>query len=57
MDEKKIQENLSQAFEILSLITVSGEDVDRMFFAKAKLREAFQALPKEKPEKEVKNNG
>ena len=52
MDKKKIQENLSQAFDILSQIPVAEENVDRMFYAKEKLREVWQML--EAPETKAK---
>lgn len=39
-----IKENLQYAYKLLTLIRVSGDDVDRMAAAKSILRETFEEV-------------
>lgn len=52
MEAKKL---LDEAFAILSAIPVSGDSVELMAAAKAKLKRAYQAIGT--PEKEKKHGG
>lgn len=52
-----VKKHLDSAYLWLSKIPVTGEAVDYMAMARQELREAFKALPDDKPNTEVKNNG
>lgn len=52
-----VKKNLDNAFHYLSMIPVTGESVDYMAMARQALREAFQMLPDDDPNAEVKQNG
>ena len=57
MSNEKIRKHMDTAFLWLSKIPVTGEAVDYMAMARQELREAFKALPDEKTDTEVKNDG
>lgn len=46
---------LSEVYNTISMISVSGDDVERMVYVKEKLRGLYQSLEKEK--KEVSSDG
>lgn len=52
-----VKKHLDNAYLWLSKIPVSGEAVDAMAMARQELREAFKALPDDKPDAEVKKDG
>ena len=57
MSNETAKEHMDNAFRWLSKIPVRDESVDYMAMARQELREAFKALPDDKPYAEVKNNG
>lgn len=52
-----VKKHLDSAYLWLSKIPVTGEAVDMMAMARQELREAFKALPDEKSDTEVENDG
>lgn len=54
---KQVKKHLDNAYLWLGKIPVTGEAVDAMAMARQELREAFKALPEEKPDAEVKKDG
>lgn len=52
-----VKQELDNAYFYLSKIPVSGEDVDYMAMARQALRDAFNALPDDEPDNEVKQDG
>lgn len=52
-----IQKELDQAFNLISDIPVTHENVDRMFMAREHLRNAYNLAGKEASEKEADTDG
>ena len=52
-----VKKHMDNAYRWLSKIPVSGASVDYMAMARQELREAFKALPDDKPNAEVKPDG